>query len=88
MLKALGTKLILERIDREQTSPGGLVLTNLQDPNPLARVLSTGDQVKLPVKEGDTVVVSWSNTAQQKYENKTYYIADETAIFAMENPND
>ena len=84
MLNALGTKLVIERVEQDQTTAGGIIVTNQQDPNPMARVLSIGDQVKVKVVVGDVVAVSWNNTATQKYKGKTYYIADETGIFAVE----
>ena len=83
-LQALGTKIVIERIEAEQTTAMGIVLSNAQDPNPLARVLSRGQDVKIAVELGDTVVVGWSNTAIQKYKGKTYYIIDETGVFAVE----
>ena len=83
-LQAVGTKLVVERVEQDQTSAGGIIVTNLQDPNPLAHVLSIGDQVKITVSVGDKVAVSWANTAQQRSQGKTYYIADETGIFAVE----
>jgi co-chaperonin GroES (HSP10) len=85
MLKAVGTKLVVERIERDQTSAGGIFLTNQADPNPLAQVLSIGSQVKIDVCIGDRVSVSWNNTAPQPYQGKTYYIVDETGVFAVEN---
>lgn len=88
MLKAVGTKLIVERVEREQTSAGGIFITNQADPNPLARVISIGTQVKIDVCAGDQVSISWNNTAQQPYQGKTYYIVDETGIFAVESSND
>lgn len=88
MLEALGTKLIVERLEQEQTSAMGIVLSNMQDPNPLGVVLSKGADVKIKVEVGDRVVVSWNNTAQQKYKGNTYYISDETGIFAVEKSND
>lgn len=81
MIEALGTKLVIERVEQEQTSAAGIVLSNLQDPNPLATVLSIGDQVKINVALGDLVAVSWNNTAQQKYQGRTYHIVDETGCF-------
>lgn len=81
MIEALGTKLVIERVEQEQTSAAGIVLSNMQDPNPMAQVLSKGSDVKISVNVGDTVAVSWNNTAQQKYKGKTYYIVDETGVF-------
>jgi co-chaperonin GroES (HSP10) len=54
----------------------------------MARVLSIGSQVKIDVCQGDRVSLSWNNTANQPYQGKTYYIVDETGIFAVEKEND
>jgi chaperonin GroES len=88
MLKAVGTKLVIERIEREQKSAGGIFITNQADPNPLAKIVSIGSQVKIDVCVGDQVSISWNNTAQQPYQGKTYYIVDESGIFAVENNNE
>lgn len=87
-LLALGTKIVLERVEQEQKSAAGILLTNIQDPNPLATVLSVGDKVAINIAVGDRVVVSWNNTATQKYKGNTYYIADETGIYAVEKNNE
>lgn len=84
MLKAMGTKIIVERLEQEQTSAAGIVLTNMQDPNPMAVVVSIGSQVKIDVCIGDHCSISWNNTATQKYKGKTYYVVDETGLFAVE----
>jgi co-chaperonin GroES (HSP10) len=85
MLQAVGTKLIVERVEREQTSAGGIFISNQAEPNPMAQVLSIGSQVKIDVCMGDRVSISWNNTAPQPYNGKTYYIVDETGVFAVEN---
>ena len=51
----------------------------------MAQVLSIGSQVKIDVCMGDRVSISWNNTAPQPYNGKTYYIVDETGVFAVEN---
>lgn len=88
MLKAMGTKIIVERVEQEQTSAAGIVLTNMQDPNPLARVISIGSQVKIDVCIGDLASISWNNTATQKYKGNTYYVVDESGLFAVEQEKD
>jgi co-chaperonin GroES (HSP10) len=87
-LQAMGTKLIVERVEREQKSAGGIFITNQADPNPLAQIISIGSQVKIDVCIGDRVSLSWTNTANQPYNGKTYYIVDETGIFAVEKNNE
>ena len=81
MIQALGTKLIVERVEQEQTSESGIFLSNLQDPHPVAEVVSVGDQVKIAVTVGDRVAISWNNTATQKFKGRTYYIVDESGVF-------
>lgn len=88
MLKAVGTKLVVEKIEREQQTAGGIFITNQQDPQPLAQILSIGSQVKIDVCIGDKISLSWANTAQQPYQGKTYYIVDESGIYAVEKQND
>ena len=83
-LKAVGTKLVVERVERDQQTASGIFITNQADPNPLAVVLSVGSQVKIDVCQGDRVSLSWNNTANQPYQGKTYFIVDETGIFAVE----
>jgi co-chaperonin GroES (HSP10) len=88
MLKAVGTKLVIERVEREQKSAGGIFITNQADPNPLAKIISIGSQVKIDVCIGDQASISWTNTAPQPYQGKTYYIVDETGVFAVEKDNE
>lgn len=87
-LQAMGTKIIVERVEREQTSAGGIFITNQADPNPLAQIISIGSQVKIDVCIGDKISLSWNNTANQPYLGKTYYIVDESGVFAVEKQND
>jgi co-chaperonin GroES (HSP10) len=84
MLKAVGTKLVVERVERDQQTASGIFITNQADPNPLATVISVGQQVKIDVCAGDRVSISWNNTAPQPYNGKTYYVVDESGVFAVE----
>lgn len=84
----MGTKLVIERVEREQQTAGGIFITNQADPNPLAVVLSKGDDVTIKVNEGDKIAVLWGNTATQPYNGKNYYIVDQTGVTAVEKEND
>ena len=88
MLKAVGTKLVVERVERDQQTASGIFITNQAEPNPLAVVLSVGSQVKIDVCVGDRCSISWNNTAPQPYAGKTYYVVDETGVFAVEKDNE
>ena len=84
MLKAVGTKLVVERVERDQQTASGIFITNQAEPNPLAQIVSIGSQVKIDVCIGDLASISWNNTATQKYKGNTYYVVDESGLFAVE----
>jgi co-chaperonin GroES (HSP10) len=88
MIEAVGTKLVIQKIEREQKTAGGIFITNQQDPQPLAVVLSRGDDVTIKVAVGDKIAVLWASTAQQPYKGKTYHIVDQTGVVAVERSND
>ena len=81
MLQAVGTKLVIQRIARQEQTTGGIIISNQQEQNPRARILSKGTDVKIVVEPGDTVIVSWPNTLQVRDD---YYIVDETGVYAKE----
>jgi co-chaperonin GroES (HSP10) len=83
MIQALGTKLVVTRTEREQTTTSGIIISNLQEQNPTARIVSQGADVTLNCKPGDQVVISWPSTAETRHEGTTYYIVDQTGVFGV-----
>jgi co-chaperonin GroES (HSP10) len=81
MIEALGTKLIIEKVVEEQKSRGGLYLSMSEDPNPKARVLSVGPEVKGNINPEDLLYVEWRNTAPIKHDGKDYHVIDETSLY-------
>jgi co-chaperonin GroES (HSP10) len=78
-VQAIGTKVVVKRLSQEQKSPGGLILSNTEDPNPLSEVISIGSDIKSPQFEiGDKLYIAWSHTVKIG----DYFIVDFTNIFA------
>ena len=87
MINAIGTKLVIEKIEVEQTSQFGIVLSNATDPNPKARIISVGSEVL--VKEptlipGTDIIVEWRNTAVVKDQGKDFYVVDLSSVYGVQ----
>ena len=92
-LKPLGDRLIVEPLEEEQTTVGGIVLpdTALERPQrgkvvaagPGAKSTETGDVIPLDVKEGDTVVFSKYGGTEIKIEGTDYLILRESDVLAV-----
>jgi co-chaperonin GroES (HSP10) len=83
MIKAIKKRCIIERIEAEKVTAGGIVLQHSQEYNPRAKILSVGEQVT-EVKVGDVIVLDWRNTVPLKYNDQTYFVTEEGNIWAVE----
>ena len=91
-LKPLGDRLIVEALEEEQTTVGGIVLpdTALEKPQrgnviavgPGARSSESGEVIPMDVKEGDVVVFSKYGGTEIKIEGTDYLILRESDILA------
>src|SRR5579862_8264300 len=91
-LKPLGDRLIVEALEEEQTTVGGIVLpdTALEKPQrgnviavgPGARSSESGEVIPMDVKEGDVVVFSNYGGTEIKIEGTDYLILRESDILA------
>ena len=91
-LTPLGDRLIVETLEEEQTTVGGIVLpdTALEKPQrgkvvaagPGARNSETGDRIAMDIAEGDTVVFSKYGGTEIKVEAEDYLILRESDILA------
>ena len=81
-LRALGTRILIERVEAEKISAGGIVLQHSQEA-PRARVLNVGAQVKEDISAGDILVVDWSRVGQVNFESTTRYLVDESTVLAV-----
>jgi chaperonin GroES len=91
-LKPLGDRLIVEPLEEEQTTIGGIVLpdTALEKPQrgtvvaagPGSRNVETGDRIPLDVSEGDLVVFSKYGGTEIRIEGTDYLILRESDVLA------
>jgi chaperonin GroES len=91
-LKPLGDRLIVEALEEEQTTVGGIVLpdTALEKPQrgtvvavgPGERSRETGEVIPMDVSEGDIVVFSKYGGTEIKVEGTDYLILRESDVLA------
>jgi chaperonin GroES len=91
-LKPLGDRLIVEPLEEEQTTVGGIVLPDTAQEKPQrgtvlavgpgARNTETGDRIPLDVAEGDVVVYSKYGGTEIKVEGEDYLILRESDVLA------
>lgn len=83
MLQALKKTVILEAIERENTSAGGLILQGADDRQTEGRILSVGPKSDCGLKVGDRVLVDWTRVGKMSHDDKTYYVTDQSNIMAV-----
>ncbi len=91
-LKPLGDRLIVEPLEEDQTTIGGIVLpdTALEKPQrgnvvaagPGARNADSGDRIPMDVAEGDLVVFSKYGGTEIRIEGTDYLILRESDVLA------
>ena len=91
-LKPLGDRLIVEPLEEEQTTIGGIVLpdTALEKPQrgnvvaagPGVRSQETGEVIPMDVSEGDVVVFSKYGGTEIRIEGTDYLILRESDVLA------
>lgn len=79
MLKALGNFILAVPEEETQTAGGFLLPEELVRQFHKARVLSVGESVKVPVKEGDGILITGDNK-KLKFESKDYYLIKEESL--------
>ncbi|HWB23522.1 MAG TPA: co-chaperone GroES [Gaiellaceae bacterium] len=91
-LKPLGDRLIVEPLDEEQTTVGGIVLPDTAQEKPQrgtvlavgpgSRNTDTGEHIALDVEEGDVVVYSKYGGTEIKVGADEYLILRESDVLA------
>jgi len=91
MIKPVGDRVIIEPIEKEQTTASGIVLPETAKEKPQeGRVVAVGsrrnekgERESLDVKEGDRVIYSKYAGTEMKYQDKEYLIMRESDILAI-----
>jgi chaperonin GroES len=91
-LKPLGDRLIVEALEEEQTTVGGIVLPDTAQEKPQrgtvlavgpgSRSQDTGDRIPLDVVEGDVIVYSKYGGTEIKVGASEYLILRESDVLA------
>lgn len=91
-LKPLGDKVVVELLEQEEKTAGGIYLPDNAKKKPQegkvvavgnGRILDTGDRNKLSVKPGDRVLFSKYGGNEVNVDGKDFTILDEDQIYAV-----
>ena len=92
MIRPLGDKVVVEALEGEATSPGGIILPDTAKKKPQegvviaigpGKVLENGSRAEMAVKEGDKVIYSKYGGTEVTVDGKDYVILDQDSIFAI-----
>ncbi|MCX7599048.1 MAG: co-chaperone GroES [Armatimonadetes bacterium] len=92
MLQPLGDRVIVEPLEGQDKSPGGIILPDTAKERPQeGKVIAVGpgalndkgERVPLPVKEGDIVIFTEFGGTEIKVDGKKYLIVDERSLLAV-----
>lgn len=80
MLKPLNKKLVVQLIEKETVTAGGIILTRA-DPSEANRgkVVSVGSEV-LDISAGDVILPNWNKAPKTKVGDETFYIVSEEDV--------
>ena len=80
MIKPLNKKLVVESIEKDKVSPGGIILTRSdRDEANRGKVISVGPEV-LDISVGDVILPNWNAATKTVVEGNTYYILSEDDV--------
>jgi chaperonin GroES len=92
MLKPLGQRVLLEKLEAEKKTFDGIILPdNVNDEKNIAKVIAIGTGKRLEngqrdsfdVKVGDKVIYSQYAATEAKIDDKKYLVVDEKDILAI-----
>ena len=92
MIKPLGDKVVVEPLEMEEKSPGGIILPDTAKEKPQeamvvaigpGKVLDDGSRGEMAVKEGDRVIYSKYGGTEITIDGKDYVILDQDSIYAI-----
>lgn len=92
MLKPLGSRVVIQKTEQEQTTKSGIVLTDSAKEKSnegtiiavgAGRTLEDGSRIAPEVKEGDKVVFQQFAGTEVKRGDETYLIVNEDDILAI-----
>jgi chaperonin GroES len=91
-IRPLGDKVLVERVEAESKTAGGIVLPDTAKEKPQrgrvvsvgeGKMLDNGTRKEIQVKKGDTVLFTSYAGTEIKIDGKEYLIMDESDIMAV-----
>jgi chaperonin GroES len=91
-IRPLGDKVLVERVEAESKTAGGIVLPDTAKEKPQrgrvvsvgeGKMLDNGTRKEIQVKKGDTVLFTSYAGTEIKVDGKEYLIMDESDIMAV-----
>ncbi len=92
MIRPLGEKILIQRLEAEETTKGGIVLPDSAREKPQkATILSLGDgkmlddgtRAEFQVKVGDVVLFASYAGTEIKFDGQEYMLLDESDVLAV-----
>lgn len=87
MIKPLGSRVLIKKVEAEEKTQGGLILTSTAKEKPqVAEVIAVGpgtEDEKMQLKAGDKVIFSKCGGTDVKYEGEEYTIMAQSDILAV-----
>ena len=91
-IKPLGDRVLVSRIEEENTSRGGIIIPDTAKEKPMKGLVTavgpgerskTGQRKPMSVKEGDKVIFGKYSGTEIKVEGDEYLLVRESEIFAI-----
>lgn len=91
-IRPLGEKVLLQRLEPEETTEGGIVLPDTAKEKPQraevvavgdGRMLADGQRADFQVRKGDKVLFASYSGTDINYEGEEYLLMDESDILAI-----
>jgi chaperonin GroES len=91
-IRPLGEKVLIKRLEAEETTAGGIVLPETAKEKPKrgtvqavggGKVLDSGERSKLQIKKGDEVLFSSYAGTEVKVDGEELLIMDESDVLAI-----
>ncbi|MGQ9456451.1 MAG: co-chaperone GroES [Armatimonadota bacterium] len=92
MIRPLGDKVVVEPVEEEEKSPGGIILPDTAKKKPQegiviavgpGKVLDDGSRGEMAVKPGDRVIYAKYGGTEVTVDGKEYVILDQDSIYAI-----
>ena len=91
MIKPLGDRVVIEAVEKEETTASGIVLPDTAKEKPQegkvvavgSGTLKDGERIPLELKEGDRVIFSKYAGTEVKYEDRESLIMRESDVLAI-----